>query len=105
MSAQENGKRIIRARLTAGPFRGVTLTRVLAVFAGSAGVNPDGVPEWMTNPHGFLSSPAGGRVRHGFDLSAAVTIGPAEARLSCNIVHGYTGYLLAENECLDDRRT
>jgi hypothetical protein len=60
----------------------------------------DRVLEWMTNLHGFLSSPTGGGVRHGINLNAAVQIGPAESRLFCNLIRSYTGYLLAEHERL-----
>lgn len=58
----------------------------------------DRVLEWMTNLHGFLSSPTGGGVRHGVDLSSVVTMAPAEARLFCNLIRSYSGYLLAEHE-------
>lgn len=65
--------------------RGSTLERVL---------------EWVTSLHGFLSSPTGGGVRHGLDLNAGVPIGPSEARLFCNLIRSYIGYLLAEHERL-----
>ncbi|WP_417910557.1 hypothetical protein [Candidatus Electronema sp. PJ] len=60
----------------------------------------DRILEWMTNLHGFLSSPTGGGVRHGIDLNAGVQIGPAETRLFCNLIRSYTNYLLAEHEQL-----
>jgi hypothetical protein len=58
------------------------------------------VIEWVTGLHGFLSSPTGGGVRHGVDLSEGVLIGPSEARLFCNLIRSYIGYLLAEHERL-----
>ncbi len=58
------------------------------------------VLEWIMNLHGFLSSPTGGGVRHGLDLNAGVPIGPAEARLFCNLIRSYISYLLAEHERL-----
>lgn len=61
----------------------------------------DRILEWMANLHGFLSSPTGGGVRHGIDLNAGIQIGSAEARLFCNLIRSYTGYLLAEHERLN----
>lgn len=58
------------------------------------------VIEWVTGLHGFLSSPTGGGVRHGMDLSEGVLIGPSEARLFCNLIRSYIGYLLTEHERL-----
>lgn len=65
----------------------------------------DRVLEWMTNLHGFLSSPTGGGVRHGLDLNTGTPIGPAEARLFCNLIRSYTDYLLAEYKRLSTRTT
>jgi len=59
--------------------------------------------DWMNSLYGFLSSPTGGGVRHGVDLSAGITIGFAEARLFCNLIRSYTGYLLAEYKRLSPR--
>jgi hypothetical protein len=58
------------------------------------------VLEWVVALHGFLSSPTGGGVRHGLDLSAGVPIGSSEARLFCNLVRSYVSYLLVEHERL-----
>ena len=58
------------------------------------------VMEWVTNLHGFLSSPTGGGVRHGMDLTDGILIGPGEARLFCNLIRSYIGYLLVEHERL-----
>lgn len=54
------------------------------------------VLEWVTNVHGYLSSPTGGGVRHGLDLNAGVLIGANEARLFCNLIRSYISYLLSE---------
>jgi len=58
------------------------------------------VIEWVTGLHGYLSSPTGGGVRHGIDLSGGISIGAGEARLFCNLIRSYIGYLLAEHERL-----
>jgi len=58
------------------------------------------VIEWVTSLHGFLSSPTGGGVRHGMDLNEGISIGPSDARLFCNLIRSYIGYLLAEHERL-----
>lgn len=65
--------------------RGQTLEQVLA---------------WVTTLHGYLSSPTGGGIRHGTNLSAGVTIQPTEARLFCNLIRSYITFLLAEHERL-----
>lgn len=63
--------------------------------------NPDTtlvrVLEWMSALHGFLSSPAGGGVRHGLDLARGVPITNAEARLFCNLIRSYLAFLVAEH--------
>ncbi|OPY85530.1 MAG: hypothetical protein A4E65_00106 [Syntrophorhabdus sp. PtaU1.Bin153] len=64
------------------------------------GTTLERVIEWVTGLHGFLSSPTGGGVRHGMDLGEGVQIGPSEARLFCNLMRSYIGYLLAEHERL-----
>jgi len=58
------------------------------------------VIEWMESLHGFLSSPTGGGVRHGMDLSEGVLVGTSEARLFCNLIRSYVKYLLVEHERL-----
>ena len=67
---------------------GTTLNRVL---------------EWVTSVHGYLSSPTGGGVRHGLDLSQGVALGSNEARLFCNLIRSYLAFLLAEHERLNKR--
>lgn len=58
------------------------------------------VLNWVLVLHGFLSSPTGGRIRHGADLTAEAEIAPHEARLMCNLIQSYVVYLLAEHEQL-----
>lgn len=59
------------------------------------------VLEWVSSLHGYLSSPTGGGVRHGLDLSVGVPIGASEARLFCNLIRSYISYLLTEHERLN----
>ncbi len=51
---------------------------------------------WMKALHGFLSSPSGGGVRHGAQLSRKAELKLHEATLYCNLTRSYIGYLLAE---------
>jgi hypothetical protein len=55
---------------------------------------------WMNTMYGYLSSPGGGQVRHGMDLSAELALTANEARLYCNLIRAYIEYLLAEHERL-----
>jgi len=61
------------------------------------------VLHWLTALHGYLSSPTGGGVRHGADINTALTIGPNEARLFCNLIRSYVMFLLAEYARLSAR--
>lgn len=54
------------------------------------------VLDWITNMHGYLSSPKGGGVRHGIDLQDGVSLDLHEARLFCNLTRSYISFLLAE---------
>lgn len=54
----------------------------------------------MLGLHGYLSSPTGGGVRHGVDLNEGVALELNEARLCCNLIKSYIGYLIAEHERL-----
>lgn len=56
--------------------------------------------EWMQTLHGYLSSPAGGGVRHGMDLQRGVAMDINEARLCCDLIKSYTAYLISEHERL-----
>lgn len=60
----------------------------------------DRVLDWATALHGYLSSPTGGGVRHGLDLQNGIQIGESEARLFCNLIRSYVGYLLSEHESM-----
>ncbi len=60
----------------------------------------DQVLSWMMSLHGYLSSPTGGRIRHGADLSGDVEIGRNEARLFCNLIRSYTDFLIFEHNRL-----
>jgi hypothetical protein len=61
------------------------------------GTTLDRVLEWTTALHGYLSSPTGGAVRHGIDLRAGIAIDVEEARLFCNLMRSYLGFLLAKH--------
>jgi hypothetical protein len=67
------------------------------------GTTLDRVLEWVTSVHGYLSSPTGGGVRHGLDLSQGVELDANEARLFCNLIRSYLAFLLAEHERLYKR--
>lgn len=68
--------------------RGTTLDQALA---------------WLGNLHGFLSSPTGGGIRHGADLSTGIAVQANEARLFCNLIRSYVSYLMSEHERLRNR--
>jgi len=70
--------------------RGTTLEQVLT---------------WATTLHGYLSSPTGGGIRHGSDLTSGVTTQPGEARLFCNLIRSYILFLLSEHERLKSGRS
>lgn len=53
---------------------------------------------WMTNLHGYLSSPTGGGVRHGTDIQEGIPIQPHEARLYCNLIRSYITFMIEEHE-------
>jgi len=57
----------------------------------------DRVLDWTTALHGYLSSPTGGGIRHGIDLKAGIAIDVEEARLFCNLIRSYLGFLLAQH--------
>jgi hypothetical protein len=64
------------------------------------GTSLDRILDWMTALHGYLSSPAGGGVRHGLDLNRGVEVSHSEARLFCNLIRSYLAFLLTEHERL-----
>ncbi|GJL52275.1 MAG: hypothetical protein NPIRA01_35020 [Nitrospirales bacterium] len=65
-----------------------------------SGTTFERILEWMTNLHGYLSSPTGGGVRHGLNLNSGVVIELNEARLICNLIRSYISFLLGEHERL-----
>lgn len=65
--------------------------------ANSKGQAIDQVLNWLTTLHGYLSSPTGGGVRHGADLTARITINADEGRLYCNLIRSYVTFLMAEH--------
>ena len=68
--------------------KGTTLERVL---------------EWVTALHGYLSSPTGGGIRHGTDLTEGIDMQANEARLWCNLTRSYIDFLIAEYDSLITR--
>jgi hypothetical protein len=56
--------------------------------------------QWMMTLHGYLSSPTGGGVRHGFDLRDGIALQINEARLYCNLIRSYITFLIGEHERL-----
>jgi hypothetical protein len=52
--------------------------------------------EWCNQLHGFLSSPTGGKVRHGLDIKNMSTLPPEEARLFCNLIKSYVAFFQDE---------
>ncbi|WP_035271751.1 hypothetical protein [Desulfonatronum thiodismutans] len=62
------------------------------------GTTLERILDWVANVHGYLSSPTGGGIRHGLDLNSGVELTQSDARLYCNLVRSYLGYLLTEHE-------
>jgi hypothetical protein len=71
--------------------------------AKNQGTTLERVLEWVTTMHGYLSSPSGGGVRHGLDLEVGSQVSANEARLYCNLIRSYIGYLTGEHERLRTR--
>ena len=65
--------------------------------AASRGTTLERVTEWSTQLHGYLSSPAGGGVRHGLDLNSGTAVSQEDGRLFCNLIISYVTYLMAEH--------
>jgi len=59
--------------------------------------------QWMLNLHGYLSSPTGGGVRHGRDVTEGVPIKLNEARLFCNLIRSYVTFLILEHDGLSQQ--
>lgn len=60
------------------------------------GTTLDRVLQWAESLYGYLSSPTGGGVRHGLDLTEGQELSINEARLFCNLIRSYTNYLISE---------
>lgn len=65
----------------------------------------DQVLHWTMALHGYLSSPTGGGVRHGASLKAEMAMSLHDARLFCNLIRSYIGFLMAEHERLSQTGT
>jgi hypothetical protein len=65
------------------------------------GTTLERVSVWITALHGYLSSPTGGGIRHGLDLTDGVPIAEPEARLFCNLIRSYISYLLTIYEKME----
>jgi hypothetical protein len=65
---------------------------------GSPGTTLNNALKWCEQLHGYLSSPTGGRVRHGIDLNAVDPVSTNEARFFCNLIRSYVGFLQSEHE-------
>lgn len=76
------------------------VTIVKEMKAHGRGKAQEQILNWMMTLHGYLSSPTGGGVRHGVDLSAGSMIQPHEARLYCNLIRSYLTYMIEEHERL-----
>lgn len=86
---------------TTGTIAGTYFNQIVRELRKSyKGTTFDRVLDWADALHGYLSSPTGGGVRHGLDMNKGLPIGLNEARLFCNLVRSYLGYLLAEYEYL-----
>jgi len=66
----------------------------------NSGTALDRILDWMDSLYGYLSSPTGGGVRHGLDLREGIIISLNEARLFCNLIRSYLGFLLDEHKRL-----
>lgn len=64
---------------------------------GSPGTTLNRLVDWCGQLHGYLSSPTGGGVRHGIDLTAGRPISSEEGRLFCNLILSYVTFLMAEH--------
>jgi hypothetical protein len=91
--------------LPAGEIRGKYFNEIAKELRRNApGTTLERVVEWLGQLHGYLSSPTGGGVRHGIDLSAGNQITAAEGRLFVNLVLSYLSFLLNEHERLASHR-
>jgi hypothetical protein len=83
-----------------GTVEGKYFNRIVGDLKRHGGANFKRVLTWIEALHGYLSSPTGGGVLHGADLTGDLVIEPNEARLYCNLIRSYITYLMAEHERL-----
>lgn len=62
------------------------------------------VLRWVNEMHGYLSSPAGGGVRHGLDLNSGIQMTLNEAQLFCNLIRSFISFFLTEHERINQQR-
>jgi hypothetical protein len=84
-----------------GDIRGSYFNKIVGNLRGMGrGTSLNQILGWMMTLHGYLSAPKGGGIRHGVDLEESVAVQPGEARLYCNLIRSYIGYLITEHERL-----
>jgi len=87
--------------LQSGEVKGKYFNQIAAELKRTnLGTTFDRAIDWCEQLHGYLSSPTGGGVRHGIDLSSGNPISATEGRLLCNLIRSYVGYLQTEHERL-----
>lgn len=85
----------------AASLQGRYFNKLIAEMRGrTRGTTFDQILGWIVALHGFLSSPTGGGVRHGFDLAEGPALQEGEARLYCNLIRSYITFLISEHERL-----
>lgn len=67
-----------------------------------SGEHLDQVLSWVAALHGYLSSPTGGGIPHGTDLEKRIATERGEAKLYCNLIRSYIGYLLEEHRRMNE---
>ncbi len=90
--------------LTWGPFRGNTSIRSPMIYEGS--IEEVRWRRFLTGSRLYTvicPRPTGGGIRHGTDLKAGIATQPNEARLFCNLIRSYIGYLIAEHKRLSNQ--
>lgn len=88
----------------AGTVQGTYFNKILAdLRAQDEGTHLRQVLSWTLKLHGYLSSPTGGGIRHGADVAALQPLQLHEARLFCNLIRSYIGFLIDEHNSRTDR--
>lgn len=86
-----------------GSIQGRYFNKIIGELRQRGRGHQDQILQWMMTLHGYLSSPTGGGVRHGRDLSEGLALGIDEARLYCNLIRSYLTFLIAEHDRLSRR--